>query len=221
MTACGGPDLDRLDPMSRVGWYDLLAYAAVDQGRSAQAQEWADRADALARTFQLPMRTGFADLAQGHALLLSNPALAAEKADAAANAFDLGGDRVDAGRAHLAAALAYSAAGQTNAARERFALARKRFEDTGARWFLAQTAREERRMNARRPRRGQAEVTGIEQLTPREREIADLVAVGLTNREIADRLFLSVRTVDAHLWRIFNRLGVTNRVALAHMLTKP
>jgi len=52
-------------------------------------------------------------------------------------------------------------------------------------------------------------------LTTREREVADLVAAGLTNRLIAERLFISERTVDAHLQNILNKLGATNRAQVA------
>jgi non-specific serine/threonine protein kinase len=53
-------------------------------------------------------------------------------------------------------------------------------------------------------------------LTRREREIAGLVAEGLGNREIAERLFLSKRTVDSHLEHIFTKLGFSSRTQLAN-----
>jgi DNA-binding NarL/FixJ family response regulator len=49
----------------------------------------------------------------------------------------------------------------------------------------------------------------------REREIALLAAAGLTNRAIADRLQLSVRTVESHVYRACTRLGLADRAALA------
>ena len=52
-------------------------------------------------------------------------------------------------------------------------------------------------------------------LTPREREIADLVALGLTNREIAERLVISAGTVRIHVERILGKLGRTSRVQVA------
>jgi non-specific serine/threonine protein kinase len=55
---------------------------------------------------------------------------------------------------------------------------------------------------------------GGERLTAREREIADLVARGLSNREIAERLVISKRTVDAHVNHIFGKLGLSSRVQL-------
>ncbi|MEO6797477.1 MAG: helix-turn-helix transcriptional regulator [Candidatus Dormibacter sp.] len=48
-------------------------------------------------------------------------------------------------------------------------------------------------------------------LTPRELEVVKLVAAGLTNRDIANRLGLSARTIDAHLRSIYGKIGVTSR----------
>ena len=57
--------------------------------------------------------------------------------------------------------------------------------------------------------------TGAGKLTRREREVAALVADGLGNREIAERLFLSKRTVDSHIEHIFTKLGFSSRTQLA------
>jgi DNA-binding NarL/FixJ family response regulator len=51
-----------------------------------------------------------------------------------------------------------------------------------------------------------------------DREIAELAAAGLTNRQIGDRLYLSHRTVAAHLYQIFPRLGITSWAALRDAL---
>jgi DNA-binding CsgD family transcriptional regulator len=55
-------------------------------------------------------------------------------------------------------------------------------------------------------------------LTGRERQIARLAAAGLSSKEIADRLYLSSRTVDNHLMRVYAKLGVSGRAALASAL---
>jgi non-specific serine/threonine protein kinase len=60
---------------------------------------------------------------------------------------------------------------------------------------------------------GPAEAAGT--LTKREWEIAGLVAIGLSNREIASRLVIAKRTVDAHVEHIFAKLGISSRVQLA------
>ena len=61
-------------------------------------------------------------------------------------------------------------------------------------------------------------------LTPREVEVLCLVAEGLSNREIADRLYLSVRTVERHISNIYNKIGSASRIDAAtfahrHQLT--
>ena len=55
--------------------------------------------------------------------------------------------------------------------------------------------------------------SGLEHLTPRQIEVLRLVARGMTNNEIAEALFLSRRTVHAHLRSIFHKLGVGHRSA--------
>src|SRR4029077_16896179 len=55
-------------------------------------------------------------------------------------------------------------------------------------------------------------------LTPQQRQIVVLAAQGLTNREIAERLYLSPRTVSSHLYRSFPRLGITTRSQLRDVI---
>jgi DNA-binding CsgD family transcriptional regulator len=55
-------------------------------------------------------------------------------------------------------------------------------------------------------------------ISDREREIAMLVAAGLSNHQVADRLHVSVRTVEGHLYRIFAKLGIDDRDQLIHLL---
>jgi DNA-binding CsgD family transcriptional regulator len=65
---------------------------------------------------------------------------------------------------------------------------------------------------------GLTQATPAAVLTDRELEIASLTAVGLSNREIADRLVLSTRTVDNHLHRIYAKVGASHRAELASLL---
>jgi non-specific serine/threonine protein kinase len=58
------------------------------------------------------------------------------------------------------------------------------------------------------------------ELTAREREVAELVAAGLTNPQIAAKLFLGARTVQTHLRSIMNKLGVNNRTQVAAYVTR-
>jgi DNA-binding NarL/FixJ family response regulator len=62
---------------------------------------------------------------------------------------------------------------------------------------------------------------GMAALSRREREIAELVAEGLTNREIGSRLFLSEKTVETHLSRVFQKLGVRSRAQVAAAVVRP
>ena len=59
-----------------------------------------------------------------------------------------------------------------------------------------------------------------ESLTPQELQIAMLAATGLSNKQIGNRLYMSHRTVGAHLYRVFPKLGITSRAALRDALVK-
>ncbi|MFS0898438.1 LuxR C-terminal-related transcriptional regulator [Mycolicibacterium litorale] len=84
------------------------------------------------------------------------------------------------------------------------------FESIGT-LLWAQRARDElARVNVR-PSRDQS-------LTPSERRVAELAASGMSNRDIAAALFISVKTVEANLGRVYRKLGVRGRVALARKL---
>jgi DNA-binding CsgD family transcriptional regulator len=58
-------------------------------------------------------------------------------------------------------------------------------------------------------------------LTPTERRVAQLVAEGKTNREVAHTMFLSVKTVEANLSRVFHKLGASSRREVAARLADP
>jgi len=58
----------------------------------------------------------------------------------------------------------------------------------------------------------------VDQLTPQELQIVQLAAEGLSNREIGQRLYLSHRTVEFHLYRVYPKLGITSRVQLPKIL---
>jgi DNA-binding CsgD family transcriptional regulator len=60
----------------------------------------------------------------------------------------------------------------------------------------------------------------LAKLSPQQREILVLAGSGLTNREIADRLFLSPRTVASHLYRSYPRLGISGRHQLRGLVTR-
>lgn len=63
--------------------------------------------------------------------------------------------------------------------------------------------------------------TEFRYLTPRETEIAALAAQGLTSQQIADRLYISVRTVNNHLATTYTKLGIHSRDELVEILEAP
>ena len=63
------------------------------------------------------------------------------------------------------------------------------------------------------------ELFALRQLTPREREVARLAYSGLTNPEIADRLCISQYTVKRHMHSIFEKLGISARIELVHLMS--
>jgi DNA-binding CsgD family transcriptional regulator len=85
------------------------------------------------------------------------------------------------------------------------------FERLGARPWAARASTELRATGQTKRRAG---FDALDSLTPQELEIATLAASGLTNKQIAERLFLSPRTIGAHLYRAFPKLGITTRAGL-------
>jgi DNA-binding CsgD family transcriptional regulator len=81
---------------------------------------------------------------------------------------------------------------------------------------LAGRAREELVAAGARPRR--ARLTGVESLTGSELRVARMAADGLTNREIAQALFVTVRTVEGHLTHAYGKLGIRTRAELEQAL---
>ncbi|MBV8940788.1 MAG: response regulator transcription factor [Solirubrobacterales bacterium] len=76
-----------------------------------------------------------------------------------------------------------------------------------------------RRLGKRVHRRRTAARSRPGALSTREREVAQHVARGETNREVAAALFLSEKTIESHLARIYDKLGVHSRAALATLIT--
>jgi DNA-binding CsgD family transcriptional regulator len=103
----------------------------------------------------------------------------------------------------------------TKASRRHLAAALETFESLGARPWAARAAGELRVIGLTSPRQS---IPGPASLTAQEREIALLAATGLSNKQIGERLFLSHRTIGAHLYQIFPKLGITSRAALRDAL---
>jgi DNA-binding CsgD family transcriptional regulator len=86
------------------------------------------------------------------------------------------------------------------------------FERLGAALWADKARAEMARIGGRAP--------GPDDLTPTEQEVAQLVGSGLTNREVAHALFLSVSTVEANLRRIYQKVGVRSRTELSRRLSE-
>ena len=114
-------------------------------------------------------------------------------------------------RAQLAGGRARAAAGDRAAALDLLIAAEAAFDSFGATRRRDEAVRELRRLGHRVRRAAASD--GL--LTAREREIAELVAAGRTNREVAEQLVLSERTIEAHLRNVYAKLGVRSRVELA------
>jgi DNA-binding CsgD family transcriptional regulator len=97
------------------------------------------------------------------------------------------------------------------AARDALETAVARFETLGAARWMENTRAEIARIGGRRP-------STQDQLTTRELEVARLVAQGLANKEVAARLHVSLRTVEANLSKVYGKLGVRSRTELAAQL---
>jgi DNA-binding NarL/FixJ family response regulator len=98
--------------------------------------------------------------------------------------------------------------GQRRAARDVLQEAVALFDDVGAATWAARGRTELGRISGRRRE-------GTDALTATEDQVAELVAEGRTNREVAEELFISVRTVESNLTRIYAKLGLRSRTELA------
>jgi len=120
-------------------------------------------------------------------------------------------DAFDRGRTLLVLGSVRRHARQKRSAREALEQARAIFEELGARLWAERAADELRRVSGRR-------AAAPDRLTETERRVASLAAQGLSNKHIAAALFMSVHTVEAHLTRVYRKLGVRSRAELAHRL---
>ena len=190
-----------------------LVQAAMRTGRQHLAQQHVRAAQEAEITCLSPY---FATLTDAAAALAAGPVPEAdqlfERALAGAQA---GGWPFDGARIRLAYGEYLRRSGAVSRAREQLTLAREVFDRLGARpWILRATAELEVAGAPVQPTAG-----GRALLSPQERQIALLAATGLTNKQIAEKLALSPRTVANHLHRVFPKLAVTSRAGLRGALT--
>jgi DNA-binding CsgD family transcriptional regulator len=194
-------------------WVSLdLVEAAVRTGRT-------DEASAHVR---IMTELGVADLSSRMALLVGS-ATALARGEAAAPEHLSGAlhqpfaDRwpFDHARAQLLLGESLRRSREITKARSVLTSASATFRQLGASAWAARAEGELRATGMRRSSPGGPHAT---HLTPQELEIAELAAAGMTNKEIGQRLIMSPRTVSAHLYKIFPKLGVTSRAALRDAL---
>lgn len=169
--------------------------AAVQWGVTDELPDVAARVRTLAKELDLPL----ADAVAAHAESLLNKD--GEGLLAACDAYQAIGDRCTAADAAAQAAVAFTGAQSRSRGKFAASLSAQLATDCGG---LCTPA-------TRSPASPQP-------LTPRQREIAEMVAAGLQSKEIAARLCTSVRTVDGHILRACQRVGATSRAGLARIM---
>jgi DNA-binding NarL/FixJ family response regulator len=196
----------------------VLARAELARGHRRVAEQWLARGEAIADGLGLPHAEATVRFARAlFELEGGEPARAAVTAGRAAELADSGGAATQAARARALAGRACAASGDADAAVAWLERAESELGACGAVRFRDEAARELRRLGRRvtARRRRAAGSTGLDSLSGREREVAELVAEGHTNKQIAGELFLSEKTVESHMAKVFAKLGVSARAAVA------
>ena len=200
-----------LNPSESV-WLTDFAGALATIGRRAEAMElvrdYADRA----QSFGEPRAVGIGHMALGR---LAAGEGAVEYLERAVATLEPSPYRFDAGRARLRLVAALRRVNRRLDSREHLRLALDYADRNGVE-PMATRALDELAAGGARPRR--RALVGVGALTPSERRIARLAADGMTNREIATHLFLTVKTIEMHLGRSFEKLGTASRRELARIL---
>ena len=202
-------------PYYEASCHELLCRAELMLGHLDRAEDFAGRAMEAAQRSGLNVPLTQARRARAAVLLEQDEAgKAAELALAAAVGTDEVGAPVEAARARILAGRALAATDRDRAIAE-LRRAHTQLARCGAVRYADEAARELRKLGraVARATPDTDDESRVADLTRRELEVMDLVAAGRTNREIAGQLYLSVRTVDRHVSRIFEKLGVSSRAA--------
>jgi ATP/maltotriose-dependent transcriptional regulator MalT len=211
-----GEDLSGISPWRRPRWCDTLAEAALAVRDSADAGHWAAVAESAPQ--RPPMLHAFVLRAGmwAHAALGEDEA-ALTCAQEAIREFTARGERIEVCRTLLAASDIALKAGRAQLVAGWLNRVALLAEQCGSARLAAETARCRSRLAALADAPSGPQCT-LAPLSVREREIADLVSMGMTNTAIAEKLFLSVRTVESHLRQTYRKLDVPNRATLTRAL---
>jgi DNA-binding CsgD family transcriptional regulator len=185
-----------------------LVEALVRCGQADRASAVAGRLRSLAAQQQHPW-AGVTAKRCAAMLHLTAGEAAQELTEAAAGYAGLG-LRFEQARTLLVLGQQQRASRKRGAARESLTLAQREFDALGCAGWSAQAAAELGRVSGRRP--------GDDTLTASESRVVELAALGLPNKEIASRLYVSVYTVEAHLSHAYAKLGVHSRAQLAALV---
>ena len=193
-------------------WRSSLASVLVRQGEIAEARKLAAEELRLARRWGTPRAIGVALRSAGEAAGRKRSVALLEQA---VHTLEASAGRLEHARALLSLGLSLRREGRRAPAREPLARAAELAERLGAP-ALAEQAAEELRVAGARPRR--VELSGYASLTASERRIVLLARDGASNRDIAESLWLSVKTVEMHLGNAYRKLGIASRRELAGAL---
>ncbi len=218
-----GTDQRLLDLRGGHGW-ELLIRIQLALGELTAAAASAETALARARATSLAQRTAAALIAKATVLLAREDADGARAcAEEAIELADGAGNPVLAARTRGVLGTALARSGEEQRGIVSLEASERALSGCGAMREADAAARELRRLGQRRRRRarGAASDATTAALSPREQEVAALVAAGKRNRDVASALFVTEKTVESHLARIYDKLGVHSRVALAAIVGAP
>jgi DNA-binding CsgD family transcriptional regulator len=189
---------------------------AASRGGGATIAAWqADTPDLAAAVRALEARKAL--LAGAVAALAAPDERAAQLFEAALAIPGADGWPFDLARVHLLYGERLRRIREIAASRQHLRAALAAFQRLGASAWADRASAE---LAATVPARRREETSGLEPLTAQELQVAELAATGLSNKEIASRLYLSHRTVGAHLYRAFPKLGIGSRAALRDALSR-